>query len=148
MDDRPWPEWSNGKPISQTALARQLKGFKIKPKSIRFGTKTYSGYERDWLKDALKRYPAPDEVQQVQQSNNGADKPANSNRDKTPNVVVSKTLETPHKTTTVAGVVDGPNGMAPTSASTGELELNLPSSEEAEYTDQLEREAIQNDELQ
>lgn len=148
MDDRPWPEWSKGKPISQTGLARQLKGFKIKPKSIRFGTKTYSGYERDWLKDALKRYPAPDEAQQVQQSNNGADKPANSNRDKTLNVVVSKTLETPHKTTTVAGVVDGSNGVAPTSASTGELELNLPSSEEDEYTDQLEREAIQNDELQ
>ena len=110
MDDRPWPEWSNGKPISQTALARQLKGFKIKPKSMRFDANTFSGYKRDWLKDTLNRYPAPDKAQQPQQSSNDGDKGGDPTHNTNLDVVTPKTRETPHEASTVAGVVDGVQG--------------------------------------
>jgi putative DNA primase/helicase len=31
LEDRPWPDWKNGKPLTQTALARLLKPFGIGP---------------------------------------------------------------------------------------------------------------------
>jgi hypothetical protein len=111
MEDRPWPEWSKGYPISPTALARQLKGFKIKPKATRFGEKTYSAYDREDLKDALSRYPIPDQVQQPQQPSNDGDKSADSSHNKDSDVVASKPPETPHESSTVVGVLDGANGV-------------------------------------
>ena len=31
MEDRPWPEWRKGNPISTRQLARMLKLFKVNP---------------------------------------------------------------------------------------------------------------------
>ena len=111
MEDRPWPEWRMGSPISPTALARQLRGFKIKPKATRFGEKTYSAYGRKDLKDALSRYPIPDQVQQPQQSSNDGDNRGDSTHNKDSDVVASKPPENPHESSTVVGVVDGTNGV-------------------------------------
>lgn len=44
LEDRPWPEWFRGRPLTSTGLARILKPFGIKPKSIRIGTATPKGY--------------------------------------------------------------------------------------------------------
>jgi putative DNA primase/helicase len=30
MEDRPWPDWKNGRPLTPHALARMLKGFKVR----------------------------------------------------------------------------------------------------------------------
>ena len=60
MDDRPWPEWRNGKPMTKPALARQLRKFDIKPKTIRIGDTTIKGYSLDQFIDVFTRYvPSP-----------------------------------------------------------------------------------------
>jgi hypothetical protein len=149
MEDRPWPEWSKGKPISAVALARQLKGFKIKPQSSRFGEKTYSAYGREDLKDALSRYPVPDQVQQPQQPSNDGDKSADSNHNKDSDVVVSKPPENPYESSTVVGVVDGANGV-PKKPPTYMSRLDVPAGDvpESDLLDDYEtaeREAIQDE---
>jgi Protein of unknown function (DUF3631) len=57
MDDRPWAEWSHGRPLSTAKLARLLAGYGIHPAgTIRFGTKTMKGYRRCAFTDAWERY--------------------------------------------------------------------------------------------
>ena len=56
MEERPWPEWKNGKPITARQVARLLKPFSIAPKSIRVGNRTPKGYEKRNFKDAFARY--------------------------------------------------------------------------------------------
>jgi putative DNA primase/helicase len=56
MEERPWPEWYRGKPMSKTAMSRQLKRFDIRPKMIRIGGETVRGYDREWFEDAFGRY--------------------------------------------------------------------------------------------
>jgi len=57
MEDRPWPEWKNGKPMTPTALARQLGMFQIKPKSVRLDDgRIPKGYHRGDFEDAFARY--------------------------------------------------------------------------------------------
>ena len=57
MEDRPWPEWRRGKPISTTGVARLLARFEIKPKTIRMDALTTSkGYFLDDFKDTFVRY--------------------------------------------------------------------------------------------
>jgi Protein of unknown function (DUF3631)/Domain of unknown function (DUF3854) len=56
MDERPWPEWNRGKPITAVQLSRILKPFGIRPKTIRVGIKTFKGYDFADCTDAFKRY--------------------------------------------------------------------------------------------
>ncbi|MCH8314268.1 MAG: DUF3631 domain-containing protein, partial [Nitrospinae bacterium] len=56
LEDRPWPEYRKGKPISKTGIARLLKPFGITPKSIRVGTRTPKGYLKEWFEDVFTRY--------------------------------------------------------------------------------------------
>ncbi len=56
MEDRPWPEWRHGKPITVGQLARQLGGFGIAPGTIRTDTGTPKGYKKEAFKDAWSRY--------------------------------------------------------------------------------------------
>lgn len=58
LEDRPWPEWKGGKPISKAQLARQLGRFDIKPKKIRVGSTTAQGYDIEQFTDAFGRYSA------------------------------------------------------------------------------------------
>ncbi|MGH7819491.1 MAG: DUF3631 domain-containing protein [Candidatus Binatia bacterium] len=70
MEERPWPEWMNGKPLSVRQLARLLKPFGIQPKTVRIGAGTLKGYDADDFADSFARYlpsvtpsqSAPDEV--------------------------------------------------------------------------------------
>ena len=65
IEGRPWAEWKAGKPITQNALARQLKHFrqsedlKIAPGSIRTGDGTPKGYHLAQFEDAFARYLSP-----------------------------------------------------------------------------------------
>ncbi len=56
MEDRPWPEWRYGKPITVRQLARQLGGFSITPGTIRTDAGTPKGYKKEAFKDAWSRY--------------------------------------------------------------------------------------------
>ena len=64
-----WLEFSHSKPLSAASLARLLKAFEIKPRKLRIGDRTASGYLREWFSDGWARY-LPHEPEQVEQSNN------------------------------------------------------------------------------
>jgi hypothetical protein len=55
-DDRPWPEWKNGKPITGRQVAVLLKPFGVATnQTVRRGANTDKGYRREWLDDAFAR---------------------------------------------------------------------------------------------
>jgi hypothetical protein len=57
LDERPWPEWKGGKPISKAQVAGLLRGFHISPGSIRLADgKTPKGYRLTQFQDAFARY--------------------------------------------------------------------------------------------
>lgn len=58
-EDRPWPEWNGGSPITASQLARLLKPFGIRPTTIRIGTETAKGYRFADFDDAFARYLPP-----------------------------------------------------------------------------------------
>ena len=60
MEDRPWAEYKNDKPITARGISSLLRRFDgVKPKTVRQGT-TLKGYSRELLAPAFKRYlPAP-----------------------------------------------------------------------------------------
>ncbi len=56
MEERPWPEWSHGRPITTRQVARLLKPFGIQPKNLRVDAGVLKGYEKDQFDDAFARY--------------------------------------------------------------------------------------------
>jgi putative DNA primase/helicase len=56
MEERPWPEWYHGKPITARQVAKLLHGFGIKPKVVRVGERTPRGYDLCEFGDAWTRY--------------------------------------------------------------------------------------------
>lgn len=59
MEERPWPEWRAGRPITPQQLARELAPFGVAPKAIRFAEGTVRGYRREQFADAFARYLSP-----------------------------------------------------------------------------------------
>ncbi len=59
MEDRPWPEWRNSKPITARQLARLLEPFQIKPTQIWGDGRNVRGYALEAFKDAFARYLPP-----------------------------------------------------------------------------------------
>jgi putative DNA primase/helicase len=59
IDDRPWAEWSKGKPMTAPQLAKILGPFNIKPTTVRIGATTHKGYRREEFDDAFERYLSP-----------------------------------------------------------------------------------------
>jgi hypothetical protein len=59
MADRLWAEMPyTGKPITQGQLAKLLKGFKVRPKQVRFGgEETFKGYMLDQFDNAWRYIP-------------------------------------------------------------------------------------------
>ncbi len=71
-EDRPWPEYRRGSPITVRQVARLLQRFQVKPKPLWIDDKTQQGYEFGGFQDAFGRYlPGPDS-QGPQESNNDA----------------------------------------------------------------------------
>lgn len=67
MEDRPWPEWRNGRPITPRQLARLLDNFDIVPINIRLGAgSTPKGYHRKAFNECVKRYPPPQSATPLQ----------------------------------------------------------------------------------
>ena len=56
LEERPWSEWRQGKPLTTTGLSRLLKPFRIKARQLRIGPTNRNGYERKEFIDAFARY--------------------------------------------------------------------------------------------
>ncbi|MEA2004301.1 MAG: DUF3631 domain-containing protein, partial [archaeon] len=54
--DRPWVDWNRGKGLAQNGLARLLKPFGVKSKTLRIEDKQRKGYALKDFTDAFKRY--------------------------------------------------------------------------------------------
>jgi putative DNA primase/helicase len=60
MVERPWHEWGRTRrPMTQSALARELRHFDIVSGSVRIGNSTNKGYHRHQFEDAFARYLPP-----------------------------------------------------------------------------------------
>jgi Protein of unknown function (DUF3631) len=70
MENRPWSEWRNGKPITPAALARLLGPFGIIPSTRREGNLTFKGYLLSSFAEAFESY-LPNETVTPSQANNG-----------------------------------------------------------------------------
>jgi hypothetical protein len=78
LEDRPWPEWKIGKPLTKAGLARLLKKFEasdgvpIAPSTIRLADgQTSKGYYRLAFEDAFTRYLPPETVTPSQAYSHG-----------------------------------------------------------------------------
>ena len=56
LEDRPWTDWTGGRPITQARVARLLRPFGIQPMKLRFGDRTANGYTKRMFADAWSRY--------------------------------------------------------------------------------------------
>ena len=62
-EDRPWPEWRRGRPLSTQQLATLLRHFDVRPRQMKIDGKKVRGYERADLEEVWERYTpaqAPD----------------------------------------------------------------------------------------
>lgn len=71
MENRPWSEWRNGKPITAAALARQLAPFNIQSATRREGSVTFKGYLWSDFVDAFASYLPDQSVTQSQPTDGG-----------------------------------------------------------------------------
>ena len=72
MEDRPWSEWKNGKPITTRQLARLLEPFKVTPGTIRFAAAVSKGYRLDQFDEVFRRYLPSRSVTPLQASETAA----------------------------------------------------------------------------
>ncbi len=56
MEERPWPEWKQGKPMTPVQLARTLAPFGVRPQNLRDGQQVTKAYYADRFADAWRRY--------------------------------------------------------------------------------------------
>ena len=55
-EDRPWPEWKHGQPLTTRQLAKLLAPFGIGPRVTWSGSKSARGYQLQDFDDAFARY--------------------------------------------------------------------------------------------
>ena len=72
MEDRAWPEYRRGKPITPRQLATLLKGFGIEPRTLRLDDDVRKGYDLADFQDAFARYTPQPSVTALQSPIHGA----------------------------------------------------------------------------
>lgn len=93
MEDRPWAEYSHGRPLTKSKLARKLHSFGVMPRTVRIGEERAKGYLLEDFRDAFARY-LPLQTVPACQPLQTADEMQYSNRDPTEVCHVSRTAET------------------------------------------------------
>ncbi len=117
MEDRPWPEWRHGQPLSTRGLARLLEPYGVSPRAYRDGDRAgVRGYLVEDLVDVWARYlpsTPPAQVQHPQQPSNDATIGGFRNRNNGADVALTETGETRTRTTDVAdvAVAEPPGGL-------------------------------------
>jgi hypothetical protein len=106
-----WLEFAHGKPLSAANLARLLKRYEIRPRTIRLADVTTKGYDRDWFNDAWARY-LPREASQASQSSIDAGSTQFSETSQGVDVTRLKSHESPANTRFVTGVTAQGGGVA------------------------------------
>jgi len=106
MEDRPWPEWRRGSPLTTRQLARLLKPFGIGPKKIRIGDSVAQGYLVEDFTDAFSRY-TPSGLEQAEQPNKDGPSPCFSIRNMEGSVPDPESTENPITAGIVPDVPDG-----------------------------------------
>jgi hypothetical protein len=71
LDDRPWGEWKNGKPMTKAGLSRLLGKFGVVSQTVRIGSLTAKGYHLPHFEDAFSRYLPPETVTMSQANKDG-----------------------------------------------------------------------------
>jgi Protein of unknown function (DUF3631) len=74
IEEAPWGDW-RGKTLDTRALAGLLKRYDIRPKVIRIGDKTPSGYLKEWFEDPWRRYLPAQEPSELNKVNTRLDAP-------------------------------------------------------------------------
>jgi len=105
MDERPWPEWRKGKPITARQLAKLLKPFGIQSKNIRFRNEISKGYELSDCQDVFLRYIASNPLHPLQDNESNNLDPL-SDPLQTDNVADTKSNLSTEKQSNVADVAD------------------------------------------
>lgn len=92
IETRPWPEWSKGKPITPTQIAKLLAPFAIAPSSVRIMEGNVKGYKKERFDDAFSRYlPAvPSHRHKPQKTAENGHSLAVTNTDDTDDVTAQK----------------------------------------------------------
>ena len=72
-DELPFGAWREGKGLDARTLAKLLKPYGVKPRTVRIGEDTPKGYRAEDLRDAWARYLTPQEPQQAQQAQHSID---------------------------------------------------------------------------
>jgi hypothetical protein len=54
-----WSEWNRGKGLTSRQAAEMLREFRIRPRTLREGSATFKGYEREWFERSWKAYRIP-----------------------------------------------------------------------------------------
>lgn len=70
MEDRPWADFRQGKPITKVQVARLLKPFGVSPVTVRRSDQTAKGYKKSALDDAFERYLPDQDVTPSQPNEN------------------------------------------------------------------------------
>ena len=68
-EDRPWPEFRRGKPLTARQLAKLLQAFGVRPRTVRIDDETAKGYRLEELTDSFNRYLPPSPSVTPTQSN-------------------------------------------------------------------------------
>jgi putative DNA primase/helicase len=56
LENRPWPEFNRGQPLTTSGLARLLKPFKIFPRQVKVRGRPTQGYRREQFEQVFARY--------------------------------------------------------------------------------------------
>jgi hypothetical protein len=100
IEETPWGDL-NGKPLDARGLARRLKKYEVRPKTVRDGSATAKGYSRSDFYDAWTRYvtshgPANSEFKEKRGAENGEMDTGHTSLP--PSSVVAVTADTPSQT--------------------------------------------------
>ena len=95
LEDRPWDEWRNGKPLSPVQLARLLKSFEIRPRDHSFphlsgGKETKKGYLAAQFGDAFRRYVTQADPREPQEPPSDGQKQDSLSRNNNPDIAGSE----------------------------------------------------------
>lgn len=110
MDERPWPEWYKGRPLSKRGLARILSPFNVRPRAVWIAGRTVRGYRREDLIEPLRRYcprrDPPLHPQGPQEPQSRATNGGFWNRKGTGTLADLESTTNPHGSATLADLAD------------------------------------------